>query len=229
MGLLSAIGGIGGAIVGGPVGALAGFGLGSSIEAGEATADAAASAAAASRQTAIENRELNIERYGEAKDLLSPYIEDAETARAQLMIEMGLAPGEAGTAYMETPGYRTAMAGVEQEMANAGTLYSGRRIGSSEEAQGQFYANYMNLLKNMASPATATNLAALGVGQGANIGTQDITAQRIASDYEISGAQTRQAYMGDIVGAGAQIYGGYLAGQPPPQPYYPPTPTTTWV
>ncbi|MCK5609553.1 hypothetical protein KAR91_47200, partial [Candidatus Pacearchaeota archaeon] len=56
-------------------------------------------------QAEREARELNIERYGEAKEYMMPWMEDARTARDQQMIELGLAPGERG-AYMETGGYQ---------------------------------------------------------------------------------------------------------------------------
>ena len=95
------------------------------------TAGAAESAAGQTLQAAREARELNIERFGEAKELLTPYVEEARVAREQQMVEMGLAPGEAG-AYMETPGYQSLLEerqrGAEQTAAGAGTLYSGRYL-----------------------------------------------------------------------------------------------------
>jgi len=182
---------------------------------GRKTRKAAEAAAAGQEITAAEAEALNIERYGEARELLDPYVGEARTAREQLMIEMGLAPGEAGTAYMEAPGYKAAMKGVEQQMAGTGALYSGRRIAGAEQTQGQFYQNYMNMLQGLGSPGVATNLASLGVGQAATIGQQNIAAKQAAGEYRIAGQQAQQAIYGDIAGAGAQIYGGYLASQAP--------------
>jgi len=182
---------------------------------GEKTRKAAATEAEAQRQTAREAKALSEERFGEAGETLEPYVEEARTAREQLMIEMGLAPGEAGTAYMETPGYEAAMKGVEQRMATSGTLYSGARIGKSEQTQGQFYQNYMNMLQNLGSPGVATNLSSLGVGQAATIGGQQLSAQQIASQYEMQGREAQQAATADIVGGAANIYSGYLSTQQP--------------
>ena len=222
-----------GFLVGGPTGALAGYGLASGEEAASEAQAVAGQASAAQLKTAEEARQLSIERYGEAKGYLEPYIGEARTAREQQMIEMGLAPGEAGTAYMETPGYQTLLEerqrGVRQEMAGAGTLYSGRRMEAAAdvggETQSQYYTNYMNMLQNLGSPGVATNLASLGVGQAATIGGQDIAAQQAASGYQIAGAGAKQAFVGDVLGGAANIYSGYLASQPPQAP---PPPTAAY-
>jgi len=196
---------------------------------------AAEGAAATQERTAAEAEALNIERYGEARELLDPYIGEARTAREQYMIEMGLAPGEAGTAYMETPGYRSLLEerqkGVRGEMAGGGMLYSGRRAQAAADVggatQSQFYTNYMNMLQDLGSPGVATNLASLGVGQAATIGGQNIAAQQAASEARMAGAGAQQAFIGDVMGGGAQIYGSYLAsqrpsplGSPPPSAAY---------
>jgi len=201
--------------------------VGSVIGAGK-TAKAAGKASDAQLQAAREAEALNRERYGIATDLLTPYIEDSGTARDQLMVELGLAEGEAGTAYLDTPGYQAMLTetreGVDQASANSGNLYSGRRGEAAGEAsagvQQSFYNNYMNLLTNMSSPTTATNLASMGVGQGIAMGQQNLSAQQIAGGYNVSAAQTNQAAFGDIVGAGANIYSGYLAGSTPPPTSY---------
>lgn len=204
--------------------------------------EAVAETAAESQiRTGEEVKELSLERFGEAKELLDPYVGEARTAREQMMVEMGLAPGTAGTAYMETPGYESLLEerrkGVKQAAAGAGSLYSGRRVKAAADVsgatQGQFYTNYMNMLSNLGSPGVATNLASLGVGQAATIGQQQLGAQQIASGYLTGGAQQAAGYgmaasqatsgaIGDIIGAGASLYGGYLAGgggRPPAVPY----------
>lgn len=215
----STLGAVGGFMVGGPMGAAAGYGIGKSIEGSEDVAEEIGKSAEGVERTAARAEALNIERFGEAKELLSPYIEQTGTAREQLMVEMGLSPGEAG-AYMQAPGYQAMLeerqAGVEQASASGGELYSGRRMKAAADVSGatqsQFYTNYMNILQNMGSPAVATNLASLGVGQGATMGQQQMQAQQVASDYRIGGKQAEQAMWGDLVGMGANIYGGYMAG-----------------
>lgn len=162
---------------------------------------------------------LGRERFGMAQGLMDPYIQSAEGALGQLNIEAGLAPGEAGTAYMQTPGYQNLMserqAGAEQAAAGAGSLYSGRRIGAaadvSGQTQSQFYNNYMNLLTGMASPNAATNMANMGLTQGQNMSNQMINTQLSSSDllmrgrggqgaYNLAGAQATQAGRADLLG-----------------------------
>ncbi len=183
-------------------------------------ADASRQASSDTLQVSRETEALNRERFGEAKSLLSPYIQDSRTAQNQLMVELGLSEGEAGTAYMNTPGYQTMLdetrEGVNQVAATSGNLYSGRRAEAAGEASGRvqtsFYNNYMNLLTNMASPTPATNLASLGVNQGITMGSQNIAAQDTASGYMMDAAQTKQAAIGDVIGGAANIYSGGLAG-----------------
>lgn len=209
-GLSSLASGIGGAI-GGFVGGITGA---------EDVSAAARQASADTLTAAREARELNIERYGEAKDLLTPYIEDARTAQDQLLIEMGLAEGTPGTAYMETPAYQALLEerqkGVEQSAANTGSLYSGTRLKAAADVSGatqsQFYQNYMSMLQSLASPATATNLASLGVGQGATLGQNQQQAQQVASSYMLSAAQTNQAAMADFLQGVSGTASGAFAG-----------------
>ncbi len=202
------------------------------------TRGAAGQAARRQERTAREAQELNIERYGEARELLDPYISEARTAREQQMIEMGLAPGEAGTAYMETPGYQALLeerrGEAQQAAASSGSLYSGRRIQAAADVggatQSQFYTNYMNMLQNLGSPGVATNLASLGVGQAATIGQQNLAAQQVAGQYRVAGAQAQQAATADIIGGAANIYGSYLSSQRPatPPPLGAPPPTAAY-
>jgi hypothetical protein len=204
---------------------------GATIYSANKTSKAIKSGAAATLRASREAEALNIERFGEAKELLDPYIGEARTARDQYMIEMGLAPGEANTAYMETGGYQSLLderqRGAQGAAAETGSLYSGRRIEAAADiggaTQNQFYQNYMNMLHNLGSPGVATNLASLGVGQAATIGQQNLGAQQVASEGQISAAQTQQAAASDIMGAGATMYGSYLSRQPPPLP---PPPST---
>ena len=242
----AAVGGTIGFFTGGPAGAAkgaaAGYALGTGTESVEEMKEASERAAATTREAQMSAQELGISRFGEARELLSPYIGGAEAAHEQQMIEMGLAPGEAG-AYMETPGYQALLEerqrGAEQAAAGERTLYSGRRIQEAADiggaTQSQFYTNYMNLLQNMASPGVATNLASLGMGQAATLGQQQMQAEQAAAGYQMAGAQAKQAFIGDVIGAGANIYGGYMAGggARTPTAAVPattaPAATTTWI
>lgn len=207
-----------------PLTGIAGAGLLLGAKSARSAEKTAGQASAAQLQAAREAEALNIERYGEARELLDPYVSEARTAREQQMIEMGLAPGEAGTAYMETPGYQALLGErrqeAEQAAAGAGGLYSGRRIQAAADVggatQSQFYTNYMNMLQGLGSPGVATNLASLGVGQAATIGQQNIAAQQAAGQTQMAGAAAKQAFYGDVLGGAANIYGSYLGSQGTP-------------
>jgi len=131
-------------------------------------------------------------------------------AADQMDVEMGLAPGEAGTAYMQTPGYQAvideSLRAAEQSATSGGqTLYGGRRIQAAGDVganiQSQYYTNYMNMLSGMANPQTATNVSSLGMGQGATIGGQNIGAAQSAGAARMQGAQATQQAGGDALGS----------------------------
>jgi len=111
--------------------------------------------------------------FEKGEELVKPFLTSAEEAQNQLNVELGLAPGEAGTAYMETPGYKAALdertKAVEQTAASMGEAYSGRRLEAAAKAgsdvQTQYYTNYMNMLGAQANPETAVTLASLGINQ----------------------------------------------------------------
>ena len=170
-----------------------------------------------------QNQDLSGQRYQQAQDLLNPYIKSAETARNQLDVEMGLAPGTPGTAYMQTPGYKTAMQGVQQSGANAGTLYSGRRIADAGGVQSQFYNNYMSLLQNMANPASATNLANIGIGQAGTLGQQNLQTTQLANQYATQGTEATNAAIADLAKGGANLYNQYQNQQQSSTPSIPST------
>ena len=153
------------------------------------------------------------EKLERAEEALKPFATSAEVAQQQLQVELGLAPGEAGRAYMETPGYQAALdertRQVEQEMATMGAAYSGRRLEEAAKAtsdvQSQYYQNYMNMLGSMASPETAKTLASLGVSQPEVTGQLGGTGQLYAGRPDIQG---------QLQGMGALTMGQPGAGQP---------------
>jgi len=199
--------------------ALVGAGVIGGNKAAKATTRASNNAADAQLTAAREAEALNRERYADAQNLLNPYIESSGTARDQLMIEMGLAPGEGGTAYMNTPGYQTMQDQSQEAVMSSmpGSTYSGRRIqqGLDQGAgvQQSFYNNYMNMLGNMANPTSATNLANMGMNQGVSIGNQNLQSTNIAGNHGVNAAANNQAFVGDLIGGGANIYAGHLASQ----------------
>lgn len=132
--------------------------------------------------------------------------------------------GEPGTAYMQTPAYQAAIdqgvAAVDQGAATGGALYSGRRGEALKDVgqgvQQSYYTNYMNILQNMASPTTATNLSNMGIQQAGTIGSQNIAAQNVSSGYNMMGQQAQGAAMSDIFGGISSGISAYM-NRPTPQ------------
>jgi hypothetical protein len=176
---------------------------------------AAQISADATLSAAREAEALNRERYGEAGERLTPYMESEARARNQYEIEMGLAPGEAGTAYMNTPGYETAMSeamrGANTGAQAMGSPYGGRAMEARARAgtgvQQQYYNNYMNALSGMAQPQVTQNYSSLGMGQGATIGAQNIGAAGQAGQFRQAGAQSTQQAQGDVLGGVIKMMG----------------------
>lgn len=162
------------------------------------------------------------ERFAGAEEALQPFIGSAEAAQQQLQVELGLAPGEAGTAYMEAPGYKSALEErtrqVEQEMAGMGAAYSGKRVEEAAKAgsdvQSQYYQNYMSMLTSMASPDTAKTLASLGVGQPQAQGQLGGQGQLYAGQPGAGGLPSPGGLTTGQPGAGQPVVGGspYISG-----------------
>ena len=191
---------------------------------GEDAADAANRQADATMAQSAQNIALNKERYGEAVGRMQPYVDRETAANKQMMIEMGLAPGTPGTAYMQSPGYRALMdeslGAAEQSAINSGsTLYGGSRLEAAGRVgagvQQSYYTNYMNLLQNLSTPTSTTNLSSLGVNQAATMGNEATNAMQMAGNYRMQAAnipmQQQADQMGMLFGLGAgALAGGYI-------------------
>ena len=211
-----------------------GVGVAGLIGGAEASSSAQSAAQQAQQGAGYQSalaKQKNQARFEQAQAYLDPYIDRSEQAAQQMQIEMGLAPGEAGTAYMETPAYQAAISegigAINQGAAGAGILYSGRRGESLRDLgagmQQNAYANYMNMLGNIASPRTAENLSALGVNQGLQSSAQQMAAQNQMSSYNLQGAAAQGAATADVFGGLTNLYSGYMAANPtqPTQPVQP--------
>ena len=148
--------------------------------------------------------------FGGIQDRYSPYLTSERNALSQLNTEFGLGPGDQNTAYRSSPAYEAAMEAsrvaqdeavdtINQDAANSGTLYSGRRgealidratRGSYERAgiEQSYYQNYLNMLRDMSQPVATSAVSDY----------QASTADRIGQNYIGSAkaqleAQTRAA------------------------------------
>ncbi len=201
-----------------PVGAAVGVGTAAvGSYSARKTAKATEKAAKGELQAAQEAQVLGEERFGRAEELLAPSLAREEAASQQLMVELGLAPGTPGTAFMQTPAYTGALeAGrneLNQSLANSGLLHSGRRMEAAaqlgQNVQQQFYSNYMNMLGSLAQPQVAQNLSSLGVGQAATMGAQNIGAQSRAGGLGVQGQAVRGAAYADIAGSVPSLMSQY--------------------
>jgi len=105
---------------------------------------------------------------------------------------------------------------VNQAAADAGGLYSGRRLSAAADVgsgvQSQFYNNYMNLLQNLGNPQVASNVAGMGMNQAAQQAQTLLQGQNQANAYMMQGAAATQAgradLMGGLIKGAAAAYGG---------------------
>ena len=178
-------------------------------DAAEDAADEAKHQASLTRKEGQTSRELNIQRFSEAEDRMSPFIESEAAAKNQMMVEMGLAPGEAGTAYMDTPGYQSVMdeslkAAEQSAVSSGATTYGGRRLKAAGEVgagvQQSYYNNYMNMLSSASQPSATTNISSLGVGQGATLASQSAANRQAVGNYMAQASNIELGHNADVTG-----------------------------
>lgn len=171
---------------------------------------------------------------------LGAQIEEEEARLSGFQQRQDQPLGEPGTAYMETPAYQATIeqgvSAVDQAAATGGSLYSGARGEALKEVgqnvQQSYYSNYMNILQNMATPTSTTNLSNIGIGTAGTIGQQNIAAQNLATGYNLQGVEAQNAAMADIVGGISSGVGAYMnrPQQPPQQqPTAIPATSSAWV
>ncbi len=149
---------------------------------------------------------------------LQRQIEETQSSIDQYAANPNPESSKPGTAYMNTPAYQGAIdagvGAVNQGAANGGGLYSGARgVALRDVGQGvqqSFYTNYMNMLQNMANPATATNLSNIGINQAGNIGQQNIAATSAANGYNLMGTEAGNAANADMVGGLTSAFTAYM-------------------
>ena len=93
------------------------------------------------------------------------------------------------------------LADREQRAHEMGLQRRGEAVGAIQGREDEYYTNYMNLLGNLASPTTATNIANLETGHAGDVAQQRIGAQTSANKYNLMGAQAQSAATADIAGA----------------------------
>ena len=154
---------------------------------------------------------------------MEPFVDRSNIASGQLMAELGLGSdtGYAPRDVSQIPGYQGVMdeslrAAEQSAISGGGTAYGGRRLKAAGEVgagvQQSYYNNYMNMLQNMASPTSATNLASMGMNQGIQMGQQNIASTNTANQYMMEGAGARQGGFGDLLGGGLGVLSGALSG-----------------
>ena len=222
MGLLSALGTIGGSLFGGPVGGAIGGAIGGMVEGNpsEKAAQQAASAtqAATDRATALQ-REMWLAQQEQQK----PWLQAGTGAVNRLAA--GLAQGgEFGTPFSQTnwqqdPGYAfrlsegqkalersaAARAGLQSGSALKAAARYGQDMGSQEyqNAFNRYYAERQQMLSPLQSLAgvgqtAAGSLGAAGQNYASNVGNLGIQQGYTTGNALLAGAQARQSQYGDI-------------------------------
>lgn len=100
----------------------------------------------------------------------------------------------------------------EQRFAN----YMNRdeqRMVNEQNTQESRYVNYMNMLQNMSSPATATNLASLGVNQGIAQAGQASQSVANINQYNLGATAAANAARADMAGGAMNLASAYIGSQ----------------
>ena len=222
MGLLSAIGTIGGSLFGGPVGGAIGGALGGALE-GNPAADAAQQAAATTAAATDRATALQREMWLAQQEQQKPWLQAGTGAVNRLAA--GLAPGgEFGTPFSQTnwqqdPGYAfrlsegqkalersaAARAGLQSGSALKAAARYGQDMGSQEyqNAFNRYYAERQQMLSPLQSLAgvgqtAAGSLGAAGQNYASNVGNLGIQQGYTSGNALLAGAQARQSQYGDI-------------------------------
>ena len=149
---------------------------------------------------------LQTNAYGNIENRYSPFLTNEARAAGQLGVEMGLVEGDQYTGYRDNPAYQAATEAstiaerdarqmIEQDAANTGTLYSGRRMedlmkrsreGSYERAgiESSYYQNYLNMLQQTANPNATGSVSQFEAGTARDVGQNYIGASNAALGAE---------------------------------------------
>ena len=222
MGLLSALGTIGGSLFGGPVGGAIGGAIGGMVEGNpsEKAAQRAASAtqAATDRATALQ-REMWLAQQEQQK----PWLQ-AGTGAVNRLAE-GLAQGgEFATSFTQTnwqqdPGYAFRLSEGQKALERSAAARAGLQSGSALKAAARYgqdmgsqeYQNafnrYYNERQQMLSPlqslagvgqTAANTLGGYGQAYAGNVGQLGLQQGYTTGNALLAGAQARQSQYGDI-------------------------------
>lgn len=229
MGLLGALGTIGGSLFGGPVGGAIGGALGGALE-GNPAADAAQQAAATTGAATDRATALQREMWLAQQEQQKPWLQAGTGAVNRLAA--GLAQGgEFGTPFSQTnwqqdPGYAfrlsegqkalersaAARAGLQSGSALKAASRYGQEMGSQEyqNAFNRYYNERQQMLNPLQSLAGVGQTAAGALGQAgqnyaSNVGNLGVQQGYTAGNALLAGAQARQSAYGGIGQALGQI------------------------
>lgn len=222
MGLLSALGTIGGSLFGGPVGGAIGGALGGALE-GNPAADAAQQAAATTGAATDRATALQREMWLAQQEQQKPWLQAGTGAVNRLAA--GLAQGgEFGTPFSQTnwqqdPGYAFRLSEGQKALERSAAARAGLQSGSALKAAARYgqdmgsqeYQNafnrYYNERQQMLSPlqslagvgqTAAGSLGAAGQNYASNVGNLGIQQGYTSGNALLAGAQARQSQYGDI-------------------------------
>ena len=229
MGLLSALGTIGGSLFGGPVGGAIGGALGGLID-GNPAADAAQAAANQTAAATAQSNALQREMWQAQQAQQQPWLQAGTGAVNRLAA--GLAQGGefatpfSQTNWMQDPGYAFRLSegqkALDRSAAARGGLQSGAALkaaarygqdmGSQEyqNAFNRYYQERSNMLTPLQSLAgvgqtSANTLGSAGQNYASNVGNALINQGYAAGNAGLASANARQSAYGNIGSALGQI------------------------
>lgn len=167
---------------------------------------------------AATDRALDIgeRRYGEARGLLDPFISGGTDAFNQYLAMLGMAPeGVQAMDFTQSPAFQTQQRlgreAINENLAGQGLFHGGQRARDlSRFEQDLFNTQILDRLISTGEMGrgSATNLAQLGQGQASLAGSILPASAQQAGNLRVGAAGVGPQVFGDILGAGATLFGG---------------------
>lgn len=89
----------------------------------------------------------------------------------------------------------------------------GSEVAAGRQQEQSFYNNYMTMLSQLASPATATNVAQMGMNIGRETGATLMDATRAANNLSVAGTNVGNAALADVTGGLMDMGSAWLSNR----------------
>lgn len=89
----------------------------------------------------------------------------------------------------------------------------GQEVAAGRQQEQSFYNNYMTMLSQLASPATATNVAQMGMNIGRETGATLMDASRAINNLNVAGTNVGNAALADVTGGIMDMGSAWLSNR----------------